>query len=115
MTDKFYIEKFENILFSDIKKRFQINNSQSYYRKLYEYYFQYNKLNDLQKFRSIPNYFKKIKHNWILIYEKKLFTKVLAGHAVMCEIIIMSKMICQKMDGLGQLLNLLRMTIKAKR
>ena len=70
ITD-FEIEKIENLSFLDIEKRFNENKKQPYYKKLLEYYFDYNKLNDLQNFRTFPNYFKKIKLNWILAYEKK--------------------------------------------
>ena len=86
ITEAFEIEKIESISLLDIKKKFDENKNQPYYKQLLEYYFDYNKLNDLQNFRTFPNFFKKIKLNWILVYEKKQNSNILAGHAIMCKI-----------------------------
>ena len=84
--EAFEIEKIESISLLDVKKKFDENKNQPYFKKLLEYYFDYNKLNDLQNFRTFPNFFKKIKLNWILVYEKKQNSNILAGHAIMCKI-----------------------------
>lgn len=81
------IEKIKNYSYLKIKKKLEEKNCAREYTKLLEYYFQENKLNQLQKFRKVPNYFKKILQNWIIIFEKNSKgKKVLAGHAIMCEI-----------------------------
>ena len=52
ITEAFEIEKIESISLLDIKKKFDENKNQPYYKQLLEYYFDYNKLNDLQNFRT---------------------------------------------------------------
>ena len=56
ITEAFEIEKIESISLLDIKKKFDENKNQPYYKQLLEYYFDYNKLNDLQNFRTFPNF-----------------------------------------------------------
>ena len=81
ITEAFEIEKIK-VYVLDIKKKFDENKP--YYKQLLEYYFDYNKLNDLQNFRTFL--ILKNKTHWILVYEKKQNSNILAGHAIMCKI-----------------------------
>lgn len=92
MFENLLIEKIKNSSYLKIKKKLEEKNYAQEYTKLLEYYFQKNKLNELQNFRKVPNFFKKILQNWIIIFEKNWRgKKVLAGHAVMCEIYYKNK------------------------